>query len=122
METFWAGPCATFQEPAFIPRAGSTLEGDGYIIALLNHLDTLRNDVCIFDAQNIAQGPIAVLHLPFKLRLGLHGNFIDAREVEEWEKKRSGDLGPIRPAREPLPWQEANISMPIELDIVNGRH
>ncbi|KAJ5817051.1 hypothetical protein N7447_009284 [Penicillium robsamsonii] len=105
-DTFWAGPRATFQEPAFIPRAGSTREGDGYIVALLNHLDVLRNDVCIFDAQNIAQGPVAVLHLPFKLRLGLHGNFVETREIEEWKERRSSVLGPVKPASAPLPWQE----------------
>ncbi|KAJ5848392.1 hypothetical protein N7455_012349 [Penicillium solitum] len=105
-DTFWAGPRATFQEPAFIPRAGSTREGDGYIVALLNHLDVLRNDVCIFDAQNISQGPVAVLHLPFKLRLGLHGNFVETREIEEWKKRRSAVLGPVKPASAPLPWQE----------------
>lgn len=104
-ETFWAGPRATFQEPAFIPRTGSTREGDGYIIALMNHLDVLRNDICIFDAQKIAQGPIAVLRLPLKLRLGLHGNFVDSREIEEWKQKRSSELGPVKPASAPLPWQ-----------------
>ncbi|KAJ5463429.1 hypothetical protein N7475_008373 [Penicillium sp. IBT 31633x] len=105
-DTFWAGPRATFQEPTFIPRAGSTQEGDGYIIALLNHLDVLRNDVCIFDAQNVSQGPVAVLHLPFKLRLGLHGNFVETREIEEWRQRRSSSLGPVKAASAPLPWQE----------------
>ncbi|KAL3436398.1 carotenoid oxygenase [Aspergillus tetrazonus] len=105
-ETFWAGPCATFQEPAFIPRAGSTEEGDGYIIALLNHLDVLRNDVCIFDARKIAQGPIAVIHLPFKLRLGLHGNFVEESEIRAWKQKRDGELGPVKAASAPLPWQQ----------------
>ncbi|KAF9886733.1 hypothetical protein FE257_011110 [Aspergillus nanangensis] len=105
-ETFWAGPCATFQEPAFIPRSGGTEEGDGYLIALLNHLDTLRNDICIFDAQKISKGPIAVVHLPFRLRLGLHGNFVDENEIREWRKKREGELGPVKPASCPLPWQK----------------
>jgi carotenoid cleavage dioxygenase len=105
-ETFWAGPCATFQEPAFIPRAGSTEEADGYLIALLNHLDELRNDVCIFDARNIAQGPVAVIHLPFKLRLGLHGNFVEQREITAWRERRAGVLGPAKPATEALPWQK----------------
>ncbi|KAL2861190.1 carotenoid oxygenase family protein [Aspergillus lucknowensis] len=105
-ETFWAGPCATFQEPAFIPRAGSQEEGDGYIVALLNHLDVLRNDVCIFDARKIAQGPVAVIHLPFKLRLGLHGNFVEEREIRAWKEKREGQLGPVQAARAPLPWQQ----------------
>jgi carotenoid cleavage dioxygenase len=105
-ETFWAGPCATFQEPAFIPRAGSTDEADGYLIVLLNHLDELRNDVCIFDARNISEGPVAVIHLPFKLRLGLHGNFVDQREITAWKEKRDEDIGPVQPAREPMPWQK----------------
>lgn len=118
METFWAGPCATLQEPAFIPRAGSTQEGDGYIIALLNHLDVLRNDVCIFDAQKIAQGPVAVLHLPFKLRLGLHGNFVETQEIKEWKARREDDLGPVKPASAPLPWQKK--SEETEINAVNG--
>ncbi|GAD92008.1 carotenoid cleavage dioxygenase, putative [Paecilomyces variotii No. 5] len=120
METFWAGPCQTFQEPAFIPRAGSTEEGDGYIIALLNHLDVLRNDVCIFDAQKISQGPVAVIHLPFKLRLGLHGNFVEMREIKDWKEKRERELGPVKPASAPLPWQQKEgASQPNGL---NGHH
>jgi carotenoid cleavage dioxygenase len=39
--------------------------------------------------------------------MGLHGNFVDQREIEEWEKRRSknGDVGPAKIATEPLPWQ-----------------
>lgn len=121
METFWAGPCQTFQEPAFIPRAGSTKEGDGYIIALLNHLDVLRNDVCIFDAQKISQGPVAVIHLPFKLRLGLHGNFVETREIKEWKEKRERELGPVKPASGPLPWQQKEGASE-RPNGVNGHH
>jgi len=46
--------------------------------------------------------------LPFKLRLGLHGNFVDQREIEVWQKLREedGELGPVKPASKPLPWQE----------------
>lgn len=105
-ETYWPGPCSTFQEPAFIPRAGSTEEADGYLVGLLNHLDELRNDVCIFDAKNIGQGPIAVIHLPFKLRLGLHGNFVEHAEITAWREKREKELGPVKAAAEPLPWQK----------------
>ena len=71
-DVYFAGPTATFQEPTFIPKDNGG-EGEGYIIALLNHLDVLRNDIVILDALNLAKGPLAVIHLPFKLRLGLHG-------------------------------------------------
>ncbi|KAF5559137.1 beta-carotene 15 15 monooxygenase [Fusarium phyllophilum] len=105
-DIFWAGSCATFQEPSFIPKKDGG-EGEGWLIALLNHLDVLRNDVVIFDAQNLAAGPVATIHLPMKLRLGLHGNFVDQADIEEWQARRQpgGDVGPVRPAEKPLPWQ-----------------
>jgi hypothetical protein len=104
-DLYWAGPTATFQEPSFIFRAGGG-EGEGYIIALLNHLDVLRNDIVIFDAQCLNAGPIAIIHLPLKLKLGLHGNFVEQAEIEEWASRRAGDLGPVDIARRPLLWQE----------------
>lgn len=105
-DVLWAGPRATFQEPTFIPRRGGK-EGEGWIIALVNRLDVLCNDVVIVDAGNLAGGPVATIHLPFKLRLGLHGNFVDHREIEEWGKRRAldGDVGPVRAAERPLDWQ-----------------
>lgn len=77
-------------------------------MALLNHLDVLRNDILIFDAQNLSQGPLAVIHLPVKLRLGLHGNFIEQKDIDEWAEKRKegGEVGPAVPAKEMLPWQK----------------
>lgn len=107
-DVYWAGPTCTFQEPAFIPKDGGG-EGEGYLVALLNHLDVLRNDVVILDAQNLAQGPLAVVHLPLKLKLGLHGNFVDHRDIEAWQRRRDaegGDVGPVKVATEPLPWQK----------------
>jgi hypothetical protein len=83
-ESWFAGPTATVQEPSFIPREGGG-EGEGWIIALLNHLDVLRNDIVILDAQDLAKGPVATIHLPLKLKLGLHGNFVEQREIEECE-------------------------------------
>ncbi|KAF3763849.1 carotenoid oxygenase [Cryphonectria parasitica EP155] len=117
-DVFFAGPTVTFQEPSFIPKDGSSEEGEGYLIALMNHLDVLRNDVAIFDAQNLAQGPLAVLHLPLKLKLGLHGNFVDHRDIEAWQRQRdaeTGQVGPVKIATEPLPWQKDRASA-----VVNG--
>jgi carotenoid cleavage dioxygenase-like enzyme len=107
-DTWWAGPTCTFQEPVFVPKASSTVEGEGYLIALLNHLDVLRNDILIFDSQNLAQGALAVIHLPVKLRLGLHGNFVEQKDIDEWAKRREngGDVGPAVSAKDMLPWQK----------------
>jgi len=102
----WAGPRATVQEPAFIAKEGGG-EGEGWLIALRNQLDVLRNDIVILDALNLKAGPAATIHLPFKLRLGLHGNFVDQREIDGWEDRRSktGGIGKVMPAQQPLPWQ-----------------
>lgn len=107
-DTYFFGPTSTVQEPSFIPKSDDAAEGEGYLIALVNRLDELRNDVAVFDAQNLAQGPLAVIHLPLKLKLGLHGNFVDHRDIEAWQKRRDagGDVGPVKIATEPLPWQK----------------
>jgi len=107
-DVYFPGPTMTFQEPTFIPKEGGA-EGEGYLIALLNHLDELRNDVVIFDAQNLKKGPLAVIHLPLKLKLGLHGNWVDNREIEAWKERRAegGEVGPVKVATEMLPWQKA---------------
>lgn len=106
-DVYWAGSTTTFQEPVFVPRRGCEKEGEGYLIALVNHLDVLRNDVLIFDALELSKGPLAVVHLPFKVRLGVHGNWVDQGDIEEWEKRRGegGDVGKVKIAENPLPWQ-----------------
>jgi len=119
-DVYWAGPCSTFQEPTFIPKArpnssDPVKEGEGWIIALVNRLDVLRNDICIFDAMNVAKGPVATVHLPLRLRLGLHGNFVDRRDIVAWEERRKegGDLGPAKAAEGLLPWQEKALGREI---------
>ena len=82
-DVYWAGSRSTFQEPTFIPKQNGG-EAEGWLIALVNRLDVLRNDIVILDAQNLAAGPIATIHLPFKLKLGLHGNFVDHGYIVEW--------------------------------------
>jgi len=131
-DVYWAGPTTTFQEPVFVPRVigaksegnvenggQEEVEGDGYLIVLLNHLDELRNDILIFDAMELAKGPVAVIHMPFKLRLGLHGNFVDQRDIEAWKelRKEDGEVGPVKKAEKPLKWQ---LALQKETNGVNG--
>lgn len=117
---YWAGSRATLQEPTFIPRDGGG-EGEGWLIALVNRLDVLRNDVVILDAQRLAAEPVAVIHMPFKLRLGLHGNWVDAREIAEWERTEEGGAGDgvanggmerrvsVAGAADPLAWRAESM-------------
>jgi len=74
-DSYWIGPVSSFQEPAFIPRPGSTAEGDGYLVVIENRLAEMASRLLLFDAMKLAQGPIATIGLPFRIRQGLHGNW-----------------------------------------------
>jgi carotenoid cleavage dioxygenase-like enzyme len=81
-QSWWCGPDGSIQEPCFIPRSKDAPEGDGWLVALVD--DHVRNysDLCIFDALDVAKGPIARAKLPIRLRQGLHGNWAAADLLE----------------------------------------
>ncbi|MCL6251312.1 carotenoid oxygenase family protein [Altererythrobacter sp. KTW20L] len=81
-QSWWCGPDGSIQEPCFIPRSKDAPEGDGWLVALVD--DHVRNysDLCIFDALDVANGPIARAKLPIRLRQGLHGNWAAADLLE----------------------------------------
>lgn len=65
-----------YGEPVFIPREMSKAEDDGFVMALRHDTQTDTSDLAIFDAQAIADEPIAVVHLPVRVPNGFHGNWI----------------------------------------------
>lgn len=74
-EIWSAAPRGFIGEPIFIPRANFQQEDDGWLIALVYDAEYHRSDVVILDAQNIAQGAVAKLHLKHHIPYGLHGSF-----------------------------------------------
>ena len=62
-------------EPVFVPRAANSGEGDGWLIALVYRGAENRSDFVVFDASDIAKGPIGVAHLPKRVPFGFHGNW-----------------------------------------------
>ncbi|MDR7415958.1 MAG: carotenoid oxygenase family protein [Armatimonadota bacterium] len=90
-ERWFVGPTSSLQEPTFVPRPGSTVEGDGYLLAIANRYDERRSDLLIFDALAVAEGPLAVVRLPIKLRPGLHGSWVPAERIPGFEEDRSWD-------------------------------
>lgn len=80
-QSWWCGPDGALQEPCFVPRSAEAPEGDGWIVALVD--DHVRNysDLCIFDATDVAKGPVARAKLPVRLRQGLHGNWAEAAKL-----------------------------------------
>ena len=78
---WWCGPVSSLQEPCFIPRSKNASEGDGWIVQICNRLDEQRSDLLLFDALEIAKGPIATINIPIRMRFGLHGNWADAADI-----------------------------------------
>jgi carotenoid cleavage dioxygenase-like enzyme len=78
---WWCGPVSSLQEPCFIPRKRTASEGDGWIVQICNRLDEYRAELLIFEALDIAKGPVAQIQIPFRMRFGLHGNWADAGDI-----------------------------------------
>lgn len=80
-KSWYCGPQSLIQEPQFIPRRPDAAEGDGYLIALVDNQVTNYSDLVVFEALHIDEGPIARVHLPFRIRNGLHGTWAAQSKV-----------------------------------------
>jgi carotenoid cleavage dioxygenase len=59
----------------FIPRSESAAEGDGWLVAVVYRGAEDRSDFVVYDAQDVAAGPIATAKLPRRVPFGFHGNW-----------------------------------------------
>jgi carotenoid cleavage dioxygenase-like enzyme len=71
-----AGDAECFQEPTFVARSADAPEGDGYVLVLVNHMETNSTELVILESLAIERGPIARIKLPVRLRMSLHGNWL----------------------------------------------
>lgn len=65
-------------EPVFTPRSADAAEGDGWLTAVVYRAGEDRSDFVVFDALDVAQGPIGVAELPRRVPFGFHGNWVPA--------------------------------------------
>jgi carotenoid cleavage dioxygenase len=63
-------------EPVFVPRSADAPEGDGWITAVIYRAGEDRSDFAVFEAQDIARGPIALAEMPRRVPFGFHGNWV----------------------------------------------
>jgi carotenoid cleavage dioxygenase len=80
--TWQAGDNRTLQEPCFIQKSKESPEGEGYVVQIQTHTDDGQSDLLLFDAQRVDEGPMATIHIPLRMRFGLHGNWVPAAELE----------------------------------------
>jgi len=71
--------CGTmvFDEVVFAPAPGGGDE-HGYLVAFRTDVETLQSDWAVWDASDVAAGPIATVEMPFRVPAGLHGNWFPA--------------------------------------------
>lgn len=63
-------------EPILAPRSEDAPEGDGYILNLAYDKETQLNDLLVFNAEDIEQGPVAKAKLPVRVPAGFHGTWV----------------------------------------------
>ncbi len=63
------------EEHVFVPRPGSA-EGIGWVVGTSYDWRVQRSRLSVFDAAQVDAGPIAQAELPYRLPLGLHGQFV----------------------------------------------
>ncbi|XPS68741.1 hypothetical protein M3J09_001027 [Ascochyta lentis] len=80
--TYSPGPMHFIQEPVFVCRKGDNVpEGDGWVVALVNNVETMLSELHIVDTRNFEK-PQAIVHIGVRLRPGLHGNWVDVEDTK----------------------------------------
>lgn len=71
MRSFFVGDAHIVQEPTFVPRSGNSAEGDGYLLATVHNVETMRGELLILDATTM--GELGRVVLPFRNPSQVHG-------------------------------------------------
>ncbi len=77
-EVYRYGATMMVEEHVFVPRPGSTREGDGWLVGTALDLARRQMVFSVFDAQHLADGPVVEGRLDRVMPLGLHGLFLPA--------------------------------------------
>ncbi|MGM4964000.1 carotenoid oxygenase family protein [Tardiphaga sp. 1201_B9_N1_1] len=68
----------SISEPVFVARGKDAAEGDGWLLAVVWRARQNRSDLAVFNATDVAAGPIALVQLGHRVPAGFHGNWVDA--------------------------------------------
>ena len=66
-------------EPMFVPRSESAAEGEGYVLTVAYDPDSNTSDMCVFDAQQIAAGPVGRARVSHRVPACFHGTWVPAQ-------------------------------------------
>jgi carotenoid cleavage dioxygenase len=63
-------------EPIFVPKSRDAAENDGWVLALRYDRELDRSDLIVLDANDFSGDPVAVVRLPRRVPIGLHGSWV----------------------------------------------
>jgi carotenoid cleavage dioxygenase-like enzyme len=63
-------------ELIFVPASPHAAEDEGYLLGYLYDRRTDRSQLAVFDASDLARGPLARVHLPQRVPFGFHGLWV----------------------------------------------
>jgi carotenoid cleavage dioxygenase len=73
------GPAGTPMEPLFIRARDGHNDEEGWVLCLIDDANREATDLVVLDASNLGRrGPEAVIHLPARLPLRAHGEWVPA--------------------------------------------
>ncbi len=64
------------EEHLYVPRPGNAPESGGWILGTAFDWQRRAHVLNLFDAEGVADGPVAAAELPYAIPLGLHGKFV----------------------------------------------
>ncbi|MGE0487227.1 MAG: carotenoid oxygenase family protein [Gammaproteobacteria bacterium] len=70
-----------YSEPWFAPADDARAEDDGYLVAFRLDDRDLSSTLEVFDARDLARGPLAVLDLPERVPVGFHACWIRTADI-----------------------------------------
>ena len=75
-ETISFGSDRSVGEAVFVPRTPDAAEDDGWYLALVNDQREDTSELVVLDASAPTEDPVARVHIPARIPLGFHGNWI----------------------------------------------
>jgi carotenoid cleavage dioxygenase len=62
-----------------VPTNDDAAEDDGWVLATIYRPESNTSDLIVLAAEDYAAGPVATVHLPFRVPFGFHGTWMPAR-------------------------------------------
>jgi carotenoid cleavage dioxygenase-like enzyme len=70
-------------EAVFVPRPGSTVEDDGWLVTFVYDEGEDMSELVVIDAQDVTKEPIARVLIPQRVPYGFHGTWIPEEQMKE---------------------------------------